>query len=342
MAADSKRKKFFLATLNALFERKTIKGFADRIKTFADLEPGLQETLRPYLDRTDPIRLMLLAPAQSVLSTRPDLKWLPKTLLPWEITPERTLVLTGRQLLVASTTRNAEGSREARLVGEKDLQPRPAPTHEPPQVVDIPISGILYLESGTVLLNSWLEIVWICDGRPERTRIVFNTVSRIFFEEMGGLIRQLIQQNSGIKLSQISGGGQGLERLQAMPYKFKSLIPLHLLLAGEQIQAAAFQPSIWRKKPPFFRTHVAARMALVRTGSHLILAQENLTSDEESYGLTAQFLPLRSVRCGSFQDSSDGPELVVTLSLGGMDLDLRRPLAPEARPALETVLQPWL
>ncbi len=344
MAVNPNQKKSFLATLNSLFERKAIKGFADRIKAFADLDAGMQAALRPSLAPGDPVRMILFAPAQSVLARRPDLKWLPRSLLPWEITPERTLVLTERRLLVASTARTADESRETRLVGEKASSQAPgsASAAQPPEITDIPLADILYLESGTVLLNSWFEIAWAREGQLERTRIVFNTVSRLFFEELCGLIRLSIQQSSALPPAPAAPKGQGLELLQDMPYKFKSLIPLRLLLAGEPIQAAAFQPSIWKRTLRFFRTHQAPKMAFVRTPGHLILAQEELTSEENNYGLTAQFCPLRSVRFVVVDESPSGLQLVVTLVLHGVELDLRRPLLASSPPALQQILSSWL
>jgi hypothetical protein len=340
MVVDPRQKKSFLAVLNAIFERKTVKGFVDRVKSFGDLELGLQAALRPHLEADDPLRLILFAPAQSVLAERQTIPWLPKSLLPWEITPERTLALTGKRLLVASTTRNAAGSRETHLVGEKAAPP---PTElEAPEVIDIPLADLLYLESASVLLTSRFDATWVCRGQLQHIRIAFNTVSRFFFEELSGLMRQSILLQAGLELAPPPADGKGLEHLQAMPYKFRSLIPLHLLLPGEQIQAAAFQPSIWKTQPPFIRSHIAAKMALVRTAAHLILAAEELTSDEDSDGLTAHFCPLRSVRYAAIQGSPAGPELIIRLALGGVEHEERRPLLPASVTSMKQVLEPWL
>ncbi len=98
MNSKSRQKKSILAALNEFFDRKTIKGFANRIAAIEELDLSRQEALRPLLGPDGPPRLILFAPAQSMLAERQAPGWWPGSLLPWQITPERTLVLTERFL----------------------------------------------------------------------------------------------------------------------------------------------------------------------------------------------------------------------------------------------------
>lgn len=336
MNSKFRQKKSILVGFNELFERKTVKGFANRIEAIKDLDLPRQEALCPFLDPGSSLLLILFAPAQSVLTERQLPGWWPGSLLPWQITPERTLVLTERFLLVATTSRQPGFSRETRLVGERDEPSLNKLADEPPVVTAIPLADILYLEMATVLLSSWTELVWVHDGRLDQLRIHYNTVSRPLFEELASQIRPAMLASVGLTLSETARPqDQGLELLAGMPYKFHSLIPLWLLLPGEPVLAAVFRPSIWSRERSLFNRHIASKMALVRTDGYLIIAQEDLTSEEDSHGLVTQFCPLPSVRRMALNPSSAGQELVITLSLHGLDHTLRRAFPPGAQPALQ-------
>jgi hypothetical protein len=336
MNSKSRQKKSILAALNEFFDRKTIKGFANRIAAIEDLDLSRQEALRPLLGPGGPPRLILFAPAQSMLAERQAPGWWPGSLLPWQITPERTLVLTERFLLVVSTSRHPGFSREARLVGERNEPVLNKFADEAPVVTAIALADILYLEMATVLLNSWTEIAWVHDGRLDYLRIHYNTVSRSLFEELASQIRPALLAGAGLPpLETARPQDQGLERLAGMPYKFRSLNPLWLLLPGEPVLAAVFRPSIWSRQRSLFNRHIAAKMALVRTDGYLIIAQEDLTSDEDSHGLVSQFCPLSRVRRMALNPSLAGQELVITLSLHGLEHTLRRAFPPEAQTALQ-------
>ncbi len=341
MPSQPAQKKSFFAVLNNLFERKAIKAFAYRVNAFEDLDHDRQEAIRPYLDPGDPPHIILFAPAQSVL-VKPQLnQWRPGFLLPWEITPERTLVLTDRRLVVVSTTRQDGQNREMRLVGERET-PLAAGAGAPPDVLSIPFSNILYLEAGSILLISWTEITWLSEGHLERTRIHYNTVCRGLFEELTTRIRQCLIQPQTLPVLSDRPSGQGLALLDKMPFKFKSLIPLHLLLPGEGIRAAVFRPSIWKKAGLLFNRHLAPKMALVRTEDYLILAQEDLSTEEDNYGLIAQFCPIHLLRCAELQETPAGLELVLTFALSGVECQLRRSFQPESRQDLRSALEPFV
>lgn len=341
MPAQPAQKKSFLAVLSEIFERKTIKAFAYRVKACDDLDGALRDAIQPHLEPGDPLQMILFAPAQSVLQKHETDGWRPGFLLPWEITPERTLVLTSRQLIVASTQRSAGQNREVRLFGESAAPPA-ATTSEPVEIASIPFSDMLYLEAGSILLSSWTEITWVCEGRLERTRIHYNTVCRGLFEELIARIRQGLLPPGTPVLSTERPAAEGLELLESMPFKFKNLIPLRLLLPGEKIRAAVFRPSIWKKEGFLFNRHLAPKMALVRTDDYLILAQEDLTADEDTYGLIAQFCPLSRLRCAELQESAGGLELALILTQRGVECQLRHLFQSDARAPLQAALRPLI
>jgi hypothetical protein len=321
MMFQSKKARSIVRSLDRFFMRKTVRGFAGQVATLEDLALPVQMALRPHLTDGDPVAMILTVPAQSVLVEQEKKGWWPRGLLPWTITPHRVLVLTSSRLLVASRIYVEETGEVNRDVNGEYLSEWTGVT-ELPEVAITPLEDILFLESGTILLFSWLDWAWVRDGRLEHTRVYFNTVNRSLFETLAGLVRRSILASNGVTLS---SEDQGLDQLEEMPFKFKSLIPKHLLLPGEQVQAALFRPSLWTKDLSIFRRHVAPKLAAIRTNGALILAQEDLTSEEDSYGLIAQFCLRPYVRRIALEETPVGSDLVVHLSLGGVEQELRRP-----------------
>ena len=317
---QSKKASTIFRSLDRFFMRKTVRGFAGQVAALEDLALPVQMALRPHLRFGDPVAMILTVPAQSVLVEQANKGWWPRGLLPWTITPHRVLVLTSSRLMAASSPYVEEAGEVNRDVNGEYLSEWNA-ISELPEVAITPLEDILYLESGTILLFSWLDWAWVKGGRLEHTRVYFNTVNRSLFEKLAGLVRRSILDGCGMTLS---SEDQGLDQLEKMPYKFRSLIPKHLLLPGEQVQAALFRPSMWAKDLSIFRRHVAAKLAVIRTNGALILAQEDLTSEEDSYGLIAQFCPRPFVRRVALEETPRGSDLVVNLSLGGVDQELRR------------------
>ena len=151
---------------------RRLRWHASPVASLDDLPPSVKAALVEQLKPGETIRQIISAPRQRVLG--PDVagwrRWL-AAVLPWDWTPDWTLVVTGSQLLAAAGTS----------------------ADEEPVVTATPISDLLSLELGTILLFSWFEWSWVVAGRPERTRIYFNTVSdRLFWDVLLFLRRSLI------------------------------------------------------------------------------------------------------------------------------------------------------
>jgi hypothetical protein len=78
-----------------------------------------------------------------------------------------------------------------------------------------PLDTIVTIQWGTILLFSWFAWTWAVGGRLETC--------------------------------------QGLHHLENLPYKFRNIVPLRLLLPGEEIRAVVFRPGIWGQFLVFFR-----------------------------------------------------------------------------------------
>jgi len=307
----------FLSRLEGFFRRKTVRAFAEQLASLDDLEPALGKAVRRALAEGEQPEQILYAPSQSVLQAADA--GLPAFFLPWEITPTRALVLTSRRLWIASRAYQAdEAPSSANAV----------------ELLPIPFEDILCLEMGFVLLNAWFEVDWLRLGGVDRVCVRFNTVSRILFEDLCARVREAIRGLDPDSPDPKSGDAS----LTGLPFKFSSLIPHHLLLPDECIQAVAFRPAIWERKRLIPPRRTAPRLALVRTDAHLILAHETLSQAENDHSWVGQILPRRGIRSAVLQGAP--PREVLVLRLGPDQLCV--PLGQADRQRVLDVCSPFL
>jgi hypothetical protein len=319
-----------LGYFDSVFNRKTIKGFAERVRSLDELPQAVQVALRPQLELDGPPQLILLAPAQSVLA-QPDqvASWWPKKFLPWQITPDQTLVLTPSHLLVVSISHPLE--QAVRGMPEVGTAPEKA------CLSAIPRTEILLIESGTVLLSAWLDLAWVRQGSLERRRIHFNAVAAGLFEDLCRRLRAPLPADAAPVTGTAPAAAPERALLESLPYKFKSLIPRRLLLADEPVRALAFRPALWSRGPALFRHPLQPRLAAVRTDDWLILAEEDLSPDGTTYGLIARFCRLACVRRAAVEETPTGLALALCLAQGGVEHELRLPFSSSARPDLDAI-----
>ncbi len=273
--------------LDNWFARSSDDQYARRVDRIEDLPASLRQALTTALQPGEPIRHMIHAPYQGKLQRRKTRRSRFGFSLPWQLSPDWLLALTLSRLLLVSIS--GEGAR--------------------PQVISIPLANILHLQSGVILLFSWLEITWIEHGEVHSQEVYFNAVCERFFDQLAMLIR-----------SEIAPQPQPMPRLHSnqeilapLPYKFKNLIPMRLLLPGEQIARVAFRPAAYARALGIFRQMVSAQLALTLTDRHLLLAEEEVGVTEGSYGLISTFLPLRHI-CGASLERT-GKQITLSLRL---------------------------
>ncbi len=270
------------------FARRSEDQYAQPVEGLEELKPELQAALLTALEPGEPIRYMINAPYQGRLKQRKDLKRSFRFRLPWQLSPNWLLALTPSRLLLVGFS---EGGN-------------------PAQVTSIRLADILHLQSGAVLLFSWFEITWVENHEVCRQEIYFNSVCERFFDRLSLLIRgDLTVQPQPI---------QPVDRfnraaLDPLPYKFKNLIPMRLLLPGEQIVRVAFRPASYSRALGLFRRTVWPQLALVLTDRHVLIVEEELNNPAGSYSLISTFLPLSRV-CDSALERGT-KQLALTLRL---------------------------
>jgi len=293
---------------------RRLRWHASPVPSLDDLPLSIKAALAEQLKPGETIRQIISAPRQHVLGMGVAgwRRWL-AAVLPWEWTPDWTLVVTGRQLLTAACTS----------------------VDEDPVVTATPIADLLSFELGTILLFSWFEWSWAVAGRLERQRIYFNTVSdRLFWDALLFLRRSLIT-DADLPPPQ---SGRGLERLAHLPYKFKNLIPHRLLLPDEEIQALVYRPDIRTARKGPFRRKRAPALALALTNYHLVITQEDTGADLANYGLITRYCPRGQIAEATVTRTGDDVWLKVTLEHSGAEETMRLIFEPDAEQGLRELV----
>jgi hypothetical protein len=273
------------------YRRKTEDHFARPIASPDDLAPIWRAALNTGLRPGEQPLWMVFAPYQAVLSQKRPAQHD----LSWEFSPDWLLVLTPERLLLL----------------------RVSTPNSPAQVVALDLASILSLQQGTILLYSWLTVTWAAPGTLRQERIVYNAVGEPCFSRLVGLIRARLADH-------LPGPEQdNRAMLAALPYKFKNLIPHRMLLPGETVRQVIYRPALWKKMLGIFRTMTAPRLVMTLTDDYLLLAEEDCTGTEGSYGFIATWLPLAKVDHTALQPVRNGLEWQIALEWQGICHELK-------------------
>lgn len=292
---------------NSWLSRDTEDQFARKIENLAELRPEHRAILLETLSPGEHIRWLIYVPYQAVLKSRDPKRRAFRFFLPWQFTPDWLLALTPTRLLLVSLP----------------------PHGDPPQVSSIPLENLLYLQSGVILLFSWFKLAWVEQGAVRQETVYYNAVCERIFDVLSEMVR------AGLPAGADGPPAHPLdnhEALAPLPYKFKNLIPLRLLLPGEQIALVVFRAATFKRSLGLFRQMLSPRMALVLTDRHLLLAEEDLSVSEGSYGLISTFLPLQRLCAVPLTRTGQRIELTLQLELHNArkDLVVSFPLALES------------
>lgn len=140
------------------------------------------------------------------------------------------------------------------------------------------IKNINYLESGSVLLYSWIKINGLVDGKTSTISITFNTTTESLFEPIIEKVRKICPiEDSKAQLSAAQEAREKLLFLSTLNFKFMNMAIKSL--SGENIvEQILFQPEI--KVPTlklfgrtFYKTLVKTSL-IVLTNKELILIRD--------------------------------------------------------------------
>lgn len=283
--------------------------FAVSVSRVEDLAPAAAAALQAHFLPDEVPQQVIFAPRQSRLSSRRGLGvWFAER---W--TPSWVLARTDERLLVVTIPE--------------------APSL--PEVTVTPLADLLWLELGTILLYSWVAWSWLNAGQPQQQRVYFNTVSDSLFWDMVDAMRLRIIAQAGLPLP---SGERHYAAFEGLPFKFRNLIPLRLMLPGEQAQVVVYQPAIWGRRLGLLRRQRAPTTVVVLTREHLLIAQDDLTAARAAYGIIARYCPRHLVRSLMLEQTQGDLWLNVKVVQHGVEETLRLLFEPGAEPALRTLI----
>lgn len=268
-------------------DRRTVDAFARQLSGLDKLDPAARQVFESALLPDEAIQILIYAPFQGLIDASGRKRsrfwgWV----IPWRFSSTWILALTPTHLLLA----------------------RPVEVAKKPELMCIPLESLLYLQSGKILLFSWMTLYWVEQGQVRQESVYFNTVCEKMFQSLSEAVRGYWFPESRLAVME-----QNLRVLDGLPFKFMNMIPLYLLLPGEALEDIIYRPAQWTRRLGLFRVMALPRMAIMRTNGHIILAEEDLSDREGSYGWITTFLPcpaIQSMRC-----AAAGKEVHLKLSL---------------------------
>jgi hypothetical protein len=136
--------------------------------------------------------------------------------------------------------------------------------------------NINYIESGTILLHSWIGINGNVDGKPVTTTVEFNTVVEILFKPIIEKIRSTINHldQSDFAKGQLKKEQSKFDYLVKTNFKYMNF-GKRCLLAGEQVQQIILQPDIRVKFLKYFQRVLSFTHLTVLTDKELIFIKDD-------------------------------------------------------------------
>ena len=287
--------------------------FARVFYSFDELEPAVERAIVERMEKGESIRQIIVAPRQRLLGAHRKSRGWRGILLPWEWTPDWVLAWTSERVLVVTIDR-----------------PRATPV-----VTSTSAADILSFEWGSILLHAWVEWTWANQGQAKQTRIYFNAVGETLFKRVLDGLRHDVAMQSELTTVQPN---RHLERLAALPFKFMNIIMHNLLLPDEQVQAVVYRPAIWSNQRKLFRSQRAAAMTLVLSNYHILIAEEDLTGTQNSYGLITRFYPRSRVSHAALERGQDGLWLHLMLEFSRVRQEVHVPFEFGAEEAIQEML----
>jgi hypothetical protein len=277
-------------------QEPSLRGFAYTVHCLEDLGFELGKALESYLEPDEIVQGIVVLPRQRLLLRgvkRPN-----KSLFAgWKLTPEIILLHTNQRMLV---TEILEGRRL--------------------KVTTTPLREIITLQLGSVLLFSWFEWSWASSREQKTYRVYFNTVSDRIFRELQQCLSSMLTQRESLKNIQ---GNQGLHYLEDLPYKFKNIIPLRLLLPGEEIQSIVYRPGFWERRVVLFKRQISPATALILTDRQVLVVEEEIVGAEGHHGVITRYIPRHALSQAVLEQQAEGLLLRLLFQVHGVEFEQR-------------------
>lgn len=289
----------------------SLRGFAYTVPGLEDLGLALGDAIASNLEPGEIPHKIVVLPRQRVLQRAGrGQPWSPFPI--WKRTHETILIHSSQRLLTAAIL---DGRRL--------------------ELTSTPLKQIITLQLGTILLFSWFEWSWANAGKLETNRVYFNTVSDRIFRELQQCLSVMLVQIGGFTYIPKSPGFHHLENL---PYKFRNIIPLRLLLPGEEIRAVIYRPGLWVPNFVFLKREISPASALVLTDRQILVAEEDLGGAEGHYGVIARYTPRSALKRAVLEQQRECMLLRMIFQIQGVEFEQRQQYEFSAKPQLDMLL----
>jgi hypothetical protein len=264
--------------LSSILERKAIHDFAYQLDRLDDLPSSQIEMIKSSIPEDDGVQLIIDAPHQITYDPGEKKHF-------WSLPSQRRTVSPSWIIVLTKTRLLIEVIQFGEVRGD---------------LVSIPIDCIYWLRRGTELLYSWFECAWFAADRNETIRIIYNTVSFRYFEDLTNSLRLLMEEVS----KPVSGPCPSPDlNLECLPFKFRNMLKLHQLLPSEQVDFCLYSPTVMRCKHWFFGKKVLPGIVLSITETGFLVAEEVSSDSTGEPGMSYTFIPRKLIR-GMVCDSS--------------------------------------
>lgn len=267
--------------------------------TLAELPPALQHAAQPALETTEQPLKIFFVPAQSFLKN-----WFSQRYV-----PQQVLIFTAQGVLHVQEAASPDQPAQATYLRAVDL---------------------LYVQLRLLLLYGRLELAGQANGKLARVVVEFNTVGTwLLLPSLRQLLRLACGQ-TGAGVPAESLPEVTLPEFQKLSLKFKNGLRIYGLQPDESVQGLIFQPSIWKRRWPFFDQQVVANTLLALTDRAVVIVEENRTGEKSPYGWIFTYCPRECVKGMETTPGETRSELHLHLARAGVAVDRQLTLETEA------------
>ncbi len=183
--------------------------------------------------------------------------------------------------------------------------------------IEYPFENISYIESGTILLSSWLTINGMnARGIPAASTLTFNSVTEHLFTPIVDGFRSAV--TGAAEKAEPDIETPQFESLKDANFKFMNYAR-RTILPGEKVVLTILQPELRRKfirwfEMPFSRQIAPAHLTIL-TESELVLIRDDESQrwlKEHPYGGIWRYIPLKQISTVSLYNREDE---LMTLSI---------------------------
>jgi len=294
------------------FQKSTFT-FATVNTNLDELTPEINELFQKNLRRDEEVQTILTAPSQRIHNREGRCKYF----MPWKITPSWVLVMTNQRMLIA--TIEFPGAV--------------------PSLKTFSFDQILTIELGRVLLFAWVEWDWAVDQGVDKLRIYFNAVDDTKYHKLVmAACRERIDQFGYGKETE----KRNLDLLNDLPYKFRNIISIELLLPDEAIQSVVFRPAVHDKLMGLLRKLRAPALALIRTNYHVLTMREDEGDAGSRYGVVFRYIPLDVIKNAEIVPGEDFLKVTTHLQKDGSQDCVLMEFLPHQERDVRQVLAPFI